>query len=118
MRRRGKFKEGNSVGNSKYSGVGVKADKDFSHGLQLLASYAYSKALDYNSPSSAESLVLQNPYNPRGDYGLSEYDVRNRFVLSGVYELPFKAIRLFSPQHYPTLAHSQTCIPLTPPTPI
>ena len=108
------FNQINSVGNSNYNAVWVKADKHFSHGLQFLASYTYSKALDYNSLSTGESLVLQNAYNPRGDYGPSEYDVRNRFVLSGFYELPFKANRLVSGWQVGVVQQAQSGSPLTP----
>ena len=108
------FNQVNSVGNSNYNAVWVKADKHFSHGLQFLASYTYSKSLDYNSLSTAESLVLQNAYNPRGDYGPSEYDVRNRFVLSGFYELPFKGNRLVSGWQVGAVQQAQTGSPLTP----
>jgi hypothetical protein len=108
------FNQVNSVGNSNYNAVWVKADKHFSHGLQFLASYTYSKALDYNSLSTGESLVLQNAYNPRGDYGPSEFDVRNRFVLSGFYELPFKGNRLVSGWQFGVVQQAQTGSPLTP----
>jgi hypothetical protein len=108
------FNQINSVGNSNYHAVWVKADKHFSHGLQFLASYAYSKAMDYNSLSTAESLVIQNAYNPRGDYGLSEYDTRHRFVLSGFYELPFKANRLVSGWQFGVVQQVQSGSPLTP----
>src|SRR5467141_606974 len=108
------FNQVNSVGNSNYNAVWIKADKHFSHGLQFLASYAYSKALDYNSLSSAESLVLQNAYNPRGDYGPAEFDVRNRFVLSGFYELPFKFNRLVSGWQFGAVQQAQSGSPLTP----
>jgi Carboxypeptidase regulatory-like domain/TonB dependent receptor len=108
------FNQVNSVGNSNYNAVWVKAEKRFSNGLQFLASYTYSKSLDYNSLSTAESLVLQNAYNPRGDYGPSEYDVRNRFVLSGFYELPFKANRLVSGWQLGVVQQAQTGSPLTP----
>ena len=33
---------------------------------------------------------MQNSYNLRGDRGLSDFDARHRFVLYGIYELPFK----------------------------
>jgi hypothetical protein len=108
------FNQINSVGNSNYNAVWVKADKHFSHGLQFLASYTYSKALDYNSLSTGESLVLQNAYNPRGDFGPSEFDVRNRFVLSGFYELPFKANRLVSGWQIGVVQQAQSGSPLTP----
>jgi hypothetical protein len=72
--------------------------------------------LDYNSLSSGESLVIQNAYNPRGDYGLSEFDVRQRFVLSGFYELPFKSNspKVFTGWQFGLTQQVQTGSPLTP----
>jgi hypothetical protein len=104
----------NSGGNSHYNALWVTATKHFSHGFEFLASYTYSKSLDYNSLSTAESLVIQNAYNPRGDYGLSEFDVRNRFVLSGFYELPFKGNRLVSGWQLGIVTQAQSGSPLTP----
>lgn len=104
----------NSGGNSNYNALWVTATKHFSRGFQFLTSYTYSKSLDYNSLSTAESLVIQNAYNPRGDYGLSEFDVRNRFVLSGFYELPFKGNRLVSGWQLGIVTQAQTGSPLTP----
>jgi hypothetical protein len=104
----------NSAGNSNYNGLWATVNKHFSHGLQFQGSYTYSKSLDYNSLSTGESLFLQNAYNPRGDYGLSEFDVRNRLVLSGFYELPFQANRLVSGWQFGITQQAQTGSPLTP----
>jgi len=104
----------NSAGNSNYNALWLTATKHFSHGFEFLASYTYSKSLDYNSLSTAESLVIQNAYNPRGDYGLSEFDVRNRFVLSGFYELPFKGNRLVSGWQFGIVTQAQSGSPITP----
>src|SRR5712692_1903807 len=84
----------NSGGNSNYNALWATVNKHFSHGLQFLGSYTFSKSLDYNSLSTAESLIIQQAYNPRGDYGLSQFHLRHRFVLSGFSELPFKANRI------------------------
>ncbi len=104
----------NSGGNSNYNALWATLNKHFSHGLQILASYTYSKSLDYNSLSTGESLALQNAYNPRGDYGPSEFDARHRFVLSGFYELPFKADRLVSGWQVGIITQAQSGNPLTP----
>jgi Carboxypeptidase regulatory-like domain/TonB dependent receptor len=104
----------NGGGNSNYNAVWATVNKHFSHGLQFLGSYTFSKSLDYNSLSTAESLVIQNAYNPRGDYGLSEFDVRHRFVLSGFYELPFKSNRLVSGWQLGLVNQVQSGSPLTP----
>src|SRR6266566_2269006 len=92
----GNFNQVNSVGNSNYNALWATVNKHFSRGLEFSASYTFSKSLDYNSLSTGESLIIQNAYNPRGDYGRSEFDARHRFVLSGFYELPFRANLLVS----------------------
>jgi Carboxypeptidase regulatory-like domain/TonB dependent receptor len=103
-----------SPGNSNYNALWVTMNKHLSHGLELLASYTYSKSFDYSSVSSGDLVPLQNAYNPRGDYGLSEFDVRNRFVLSGFYELPFKANRLVSGWQVGLVTQAQSGSPITP----
>jgi hypothetical protein len=104
----------NSAGNSHYNALWATVNKHFSHGLQFQGSYTFSKSLDYNSLSTGESLIIQNAYNPRGDYGLSEFDVRHRFVISGFYELPFKANRLVSGWQLGLTQQAQTGSPLNP----
>ena len=104
----------NSGGNSNYNALWATLNKHFSQGLEFLASYTYSKSLDYNSLSTGESFGLQNAYNPRGDYGPSEFDVRHRFVLSGFYQLPFKANRLVGGWELGVITQAQTGNPLTP----
>ena len=110
----GNINQVNSGGNSNYNALWVTLNKHFSRGFQFLASYTYSKSLDYNSLSSAESLVLQNAYNPRGDYGPSEFDARHRFVLSGFYELPFKGNRLVQGWQLGIITQAQSGNPITP----
>jgi hypothetical protein len=110
----GTINEINSVGNSNYNALWATLTKHFSKGFEFLASYTYSKSLDYNSLSSGESLTLQNAYNPRGDYGPSEFDVRNRFVLSGFYHLPFQGNRLVSGWQMGVVTQAQSGNPLNP----
>jgi len=104
----------NSVGNSHYNALWVTLTKHLSRGLQFQTSYTFSKSLDYNSLSTGESLFIQNAYNPRGDYGLSEFDARHRFVLSGFYQFPFKANRLVSGWQLGVITVAQSGNPLTP----
>jgi len=82
-----------SVGNSSYNGLWVKLEKHLSKGLQFNTSYTYSKSIDDNS-RNVQGLAVQNSYNLRGDRGLSDFDARHHFVLSGVYQLPFHGNRL------------------------
>ena len=81
------FREGTS--NSNYNALWVTANKRMGKGLQFNASYTFAKSIDYNSQSS-QGVTVQDSYNLRGDRGLSDFDVRHRFVISGLYELPFK----------------------------
>src|SRR5262249_11070501 len=78
-----------STGNSSYNAMWVTAKQRLTRGLQFDASYTWSKSLDYNSLSS-QGVVLQNSYNLRGNRGLSDFDVRHRFVVTSLYELPFR----------------------------
>ncbi len=110
----GNINQVNSNGNSNYNAFWVTLNKHFSHGLQFLSSYTYSKSLDYNSLSTGETYIIQNAYNPRGDYGPSEFDVRHRFVLSGFYQLPFKANRFVAGWEVGTVIQAQSSNPLNP----
>lgn len=104
----------NSGGNSNYNALWITANKHVSRGLEFLATYTYSKSLDYNSLSTGETYIIQNAYNPRGDYGLSEFDVRNRFALSGFYQLPFKGNRLVAGWQFGIIFQAQGGNPLNP----
>jgi hypothetical protein len=110
----GNINQVNSGGNSNYNALWITANKHLSHGLQVLASYTFSKSLDYNSLSTGETYIIQNAYNPRGDYGLSEFDARHRFVLSGFYQLPFKGNRLVSGWQFGIVQQAQTGNPINP----
>lgn len=79
------------LGNSSYHALNVKAEKRFSHGLNFLANYTYSKFIDDVFASfeiGKDNFNVQDLYNRRAEKALSGNDVRNRFVLSTVYELP------------------------------
>src|SRR5207249_909713 len=110
----GNINQVNSGGNSNYNALWVTLTKHFSQGIEFLTSYTYSKSLDYNSLSTGETYILQNAYNPRADYGPSEFDVRHRFVLSGFYQLPFKANRFVGGWEVGTVVQAQTGNPLNP----
>ena len=92
----GNIFEVDSASNSSYHALWATANKRLSHGLQFNASYTYSKSIDYNSLSSqggVGGVVVQDSNNIRGDRGVSDFDVRHRFVINALYELPFKGNR-------------------------
>src|SRR6202008_5179358 len=95
-----------------YNALWVTATKRMSKGLQFNGSYTWSKSIDYNSQSS-QGVTLQDSYNLRGDRGLSDFDARHRFVISGLYELPFKGNQLVEGWQLSTIVQSQTGKPVT-----
>jgi hypothetical protein len=89
----GNISDNVSTGNSRYDALWVSSNLRLTHGLQFNTSYTYSKSLDYTS-QNGQGVVIQNSFNPAGDKGLSDYDVRNRFVMNFLYSFPFKRNRL------------------------
>ena len=83
---------------STYHALQVAFSRQFSRNLSFLASYWFSKSLDYistlNVAGSAPTLVAgendlaQNPFDLRAEHGPSLFDARNRFLFSGSYRLP------------------------------
>jgi Carboxypeptidase regulatory-like domain/TonB dependent receptor len=103
------FREG--TGNSNYNALWITANKRLSSGLQFNASYTFSKSIDYNSQSS-QGVTLQNSFNLRGDRGLSDFDARHRFVISGLYEVPFKKDRAIGGWQLSLIVQSQSGNPI------
>ena len=104
------FREGTGVSN--YNALWVTATKRLSGGLQFNASYTWSKSMDYNSQSS-QGVTLQDSFNLRGDRGLSDFDARHRFVINGLYELPFHKNQLVDGWQLSFITQSQTGNPVT-----
>ena len=107
----GNITEVGSSGNSSYNALWVAANQRLARGLQFNASYTWSKSIDYNSFSS-QGVVVQNSYNLRGDRGLSDFDARHRFVLSGIYELPFKGNQLVEGWQLAAIVQAQSGNPV------
>jgi hypothetical protein len=95
-----------STGNSTYNALWVSANRRLSRGLQLNASYAWSKSLDYNSLST-QGVVVQNSYDLRNSRGRSDFDAGHRFVCNAIYELPFKGNRLIAGWQVVAIVQSQ-----------
>jgi hypothetical protein len=89
----------------------MTATKRFARSLQFNASYTWSKSLDYNSFSSG-GIVGQDSYNLRGDRGLSDFDVRHRFVLSGIYNFPFRGNRFIEGWQLAAIVQAQSGSPV------
>jgi hypothetical protein len=84
-----------NLGQSTYNALQAKLERRFRNGLNLLASYTFSKTLtdadgSYPFFTNLTSNVFgaQNPFNLRAEKAVSYQDVPQTFVLSYVYELP------------------------------
>lgn len=99
-------------GNSNYNALWVTLNKQLTRGFEFLTSYTYSKSLDYASLDVPNNLP-QDSNNLRNEYGPSDFDVRNRWVLSGFYTLPFKGNRAISGWQLAMVTAAQSGNPLT-----
>jgi hypothetical protein len=83
---------------SNYNSLQVRLEKRYSHGLQYEAAYTFAHALDDASSASLGSVNngdFQDQRFPTQNYGNADFDVRQRFVFSYVYDLPFGHERAF-----------------------
>jgi hypothetical protein len=71
---------------STYNGLTLALNKRLSNDFELLASYTLSKTTDDASDFDEQP---QNPFDLRAERGLSRQDVRQRFVVSSLFDLPF-----------------------------
>jgi Carboxypeptidase regulatory-like domain len=74
-----------TIGNSNYNALELSL-RHTSGRLQLFASYTFSKSSDQSSNLGEQV----NPINPALSYALSAFDVKQNFVASYAYELPFQ----------------------------
>lgn len=79
-----------SVGRSSYNAFQFKVNHSFSHGLQYLISYTYSKSMDIGCSGffSVEGCSVQNPWDLNNDYSVSAFDLTHNLSASWVYQVP------------------------------
>jgi hypothetical protein len=85
-------------GNASYHALQTRADRRFSHGFQLAASYTWSKLIDSTSDAlgdgaqaPANTGVTSVPISQGGlklDRGLSDYDRTHRMTLAYLWAIP------------------------------
>ncbi len=81
-------------GNSSYNALETEVTHRLSRGLQIRASYTWSKNLDMNSgltgaQAQNQSQMVLDHNNPRRDWGPSALNPASQASISGRYELPF-----------------------------
>ena len=72
------------IANSVYNSFQAELNRRFSHGLELLASYTWSKSID--NASSFENSI--DPLNPEKERSLSLFHAEQRFVVSEYWRIP------------------------------
>src|SRR5437764_14314352 len=84
-------------GTANYTAYSVKATRRFSGGVNVISSYTWAKSLDDTSGVRVQGNDVLFPQDNRClkcDYGPSAFDVRNRVVISTLYELPIGSGKL------------------------
>jgi hypothetical protein len=71
--------------NSNYNSLQTKLQKQFSHGLDFLLTYTWSKALTDTEGGNVPS----NSYDVRSDYGPASWDRTHTLTLEHNWDLPF-----------------------------
>jgi hypothetical protein len=104
--------ERNSIGFSNYNAMWVTLGKAMTHGLEFNVNYEWTKSMDINSLGSQGGAVLPDSTNPRENYGLSDFDVRQHFAGTAIYALPFKGNRFVSGYRLESIFQYQTGNPV------
>jgi hypothetical protein len=84
------FTDYQSRGTSIYHGMTASLTKRFNDHFSFQANYTWSKAIDDNTDFNS---LFAPPFPSRlfTDRSLSTFDIRHNFVVSGVFQSPFKA---------------------------
>jgi hypothetical protein len=102
-----------SSGSSSYRALWASVTRRLSSGFQFSGAYTWSRSLDSNSLSSPPgTITVQNGYDIADSWGPSDFDVRHRFVLRSVYELPFATHPVFRNWQVAAILQLQSGSPL------
>jgi hypothetical protein len=83
------YRDDNGISN--YNSMEATLDKRFRRGYTIRAAYTFSKSLDNSFEhltSGGSNSFPQNARDLHSWYGLSDFNVRHRFVANGIWELP------------------------------
>jgi hypothetical protein len=71
-----------------YDAISVILRQRMTHGLQVDASYTWSRTRDMSTHSNGGGQTMDN-YDIERDYGPANWDIPHRFVASYLYDIPF-----------------------------
>ena len=97
LRDDGRFDQVNLItdaADSNFNSLQINVQKAMSHGLLLQASYTWSKSIDDASTAYPQQDYLgdgvpQNVYNLKSARAVSNFDIPQRILVTGIYQLPF-----------------------------
>jgi hypothetical protein len=77
---------------SNYNALAVRVNKRFTQNFELNYNYTWSHSLDFgqNSTTFTDTNDLLDPFNISKEYGNSNFDIRQRSVLSAILGTPWK----------------------------
>jgi hypothetical protein len=78
-----------SESSATYHALQARLERRFANGLSFLAAYTFAKTINNQSLYETDTGGPQDIRNLQAEKGLAPQDVRHRFVMSYVYELPF-----------------------------
>jgi hypothetical protein len=104
----GRITAAQSVGRSRYDALTVSFNRRYANRYQLHAHYTLSKSQAWYGQASDFGNQPQNvfdPWNPAENFGPTDADERHRFVMSGIFDLPWglqlaPIVQLASPRRY------------------
>ena len=81
-----------NLASSHYHALQASLTRRFSSGWQMQASYAWSKSIDNSSGTYGldGGGIASQPNNVNADRGLSNFNRKHNFHLSGIYSVPFR----------------------------
>jgi outer membrane receptor protein involved in Fe transport len=82
---------------SYYHGLQLSVSKRMAHGFQINGGYTYSKVISYGDADILQQLQPQNVNNIKGEKGLAPFDIHQRVVMHGIWNLPFDHVRNLHP---------------------
>lgn len=77
---------------SNYNGLQVELRKRLTQGLTFGAAYTWSRSMAFEYAGLLKESYPQDNNNVRADYGPTDYDIRDYFVLNGVWQMPLEQL--------------------------
>jgi hypothetical protein len=86
----GSISQFSAWGRGQYDAFQAKVERRYSKGLSVMANYTFGQTMSDSADGEEQNLVgIQDSRNLGAEWARSRSDVRHRFVLNFIYDLPF-----------------------------